>query len=93
MMMRSTSITANSKMIGEMSMPPVVSRKLRIGRRNGSVSARNRFQTAAHEIVADVDDAECDQPRQHRAGYDHQLVEIERVDDDIEDRTHEFSTF
>ena len=44
--MRSSSITASSKMIGEMSMPPVLGRKLRIGRKNGSVSARNRFQTA-----------------------------------------------
>ena len=91
MMMRSTSITANSKMIGEMSIPPVLGRKLRIGRKNGSVSARNKFQTAAHEIVADVHDAERDQPGQHRAGYDHQLVKVERVDDDVEDRTHEFS--
>ena len=91
MMMRSSSITASSKMIGEMSMPPVLGRKLRIGRKNGSVSARNKVPHGAHEIVADVHDAKRDQPGQHRAGDDHQLVKVERVDDDVEDRSHEFS--
>ena len=91
MMIRSTSITASKRMIGEMSIAAGVGQKIadraqeRLGQRQEQVPDR------ADEIVADVDHAERDQPREHRAGDDDQFVKIEGVDDDVEDRAHEFS--
>ena len=89
-MICSTSMMPSRRMIGEMSMPPSVGQKIadrpqqRLGQRQEQVPDR------ADEIVADVDDVEGDQPGQHRAGDDDELVEVEGFDDDIEDGAHQF---
>ena len=45
----------------------------------------------ADDVVADVDDAEGDQPGQDRAGDDDDLVEIEDREDEFDQRKHAVS--
>ena len=71
-----------------MSMPPVFGRKLRIGRKNGSVNAKNRFQTARTKSLRMLTTPNAISQDRHRAGDNDQLVEIESVDDNVEDRAH-----
>ena len=78
-------------MIGEMSTPPVLGRKLRIGRKKRLRQRQEQVPDRANEIVADVDDAERDQPGEDGACDDDPGVEIEDDHHDVEDRAHEFS--
>ena len=74
-----------------MSMPPVLGRKLRIGRRNGSVSARNRFQTERTKSLRMLTTPKAISQERIAPAMMTQVVEIEDHHHDVEDRAHEFS--
>src|SRR5208282_2021471 len=52
---------------------------------------KKQIPNRTYDFVADIDDAERDQPGQNGAGDDDPGVKIEGDHDDVEDSAHEFS--
>ena len=72
-----------------MSTPPVLGRKLRIGRRNGSVSARNRFQTERTRSLRMFTTPKAISQERIAPSDDDPGVKIEDHHHDVEDGAHE----
>ena len=64
-------------MTGDMSIPPRLGMRLRIGRSTGSVMRYRKSADRRDEPVARIDHVEGDQPGQHRRGDQQLDIELQ----------------